>query len=98
VSGVRAPADDPGWRIGPDIAVVERDGVAYLAVLPDGPILVLDPVATVVWDVARAAPAERLAAGVAEAFGMPVAAVAPHAERIVGELVSAGVLVPEELP
>jgi len=46
--------DEPRVRreLAPDTGMVLRDGLTYLASLPDGPILVLDSVASLVLDCA----------------------------------------------
>jgi hypothetical protein len=75
-----------------DVGVLDLDGTVYAARLPDGPIVVLDGVAALIWDEActgdRATITERVAAATD---------VAPHLIRadvdaFVADLVALGLL------
>lgn len=84
--------DTPGWRLAASVAVVERDGFAYAAPLPDGPILVLEPVAATVWTLAQQVPAAALVEQVAATFEVAAELVAPDVARVIEQLVRSRVL------
>lgn len=84
----------PGWRLAPDIAVVEGDGVDYAAVLPDGPILVLTGVTQSVWRAARTVPASELVATIADAYGQDEQTVQRPVLACLAQLVDAHALIP----
>lgn len=72
---------------------VERDGVVYPAPLPDGPPLVLQGPAVVVWHaVVAGGTLEEVVARVASASGQSPEAVADGVGAFVDGLVAAGVL------
>lgn len=45
-------------QIPPDVGTVDVGDTAYAARLPDGPIVVLDGVAAVIWDLLRSEPCD----------------------------------------
>ncbi|HOA59085.1 MAG TPA: hypothetical protein PKI09_13950, partial [Dermatophilaceae bacterium] len=57
------------WELAHDTGIVERNGLTYLAALPDGPIVVLDAVASVVLQVALDVSADDVTSEVAAAYG-----------------------------
>ncbi|MBK7271866.1 MAG: hypothetical protein IPI13_01400 [Actinomycetales bacterium] len=63
------------WELAHDTGIVERNGLTYLAALPDGPIVVLDAVASVVLQVALDVSADDVTSEVAAAYGKAPAEV-----------------------
>ena len=52
------PTPPDRWVLAPDTGFVERGGLTYLAALPDGPIVVLDAVASVILQIALDLPSD----------------------------------------
>lgn len=59
------------WALVEPAGIVERDGLTYVASLPDGPIVVLDAVATSILAIALDESADEVIEAVAAAYGMP---------------------------
>ncbi|TYL53643.1 PqqD family protein [Agromyces mariniharenae] len=82
-----------GLRPAPGVAHVDDGEIVYAAVLPAGPIVVLDGGAAAIWvaacDGSRASIAER----VAEATGASISDVRDDVEAFVEELLARGLLV-----
>jgi hypothetical protein len=95
MAGARAAeaAGMSGLRASPAVAVVEEGDTVYAARLPDGPILVLDGVAALVWDAARRNRRREVAHEVAEATGADLAAIRPVIDAFIDDLVDRGLLV-----
>lgn len=85
-----------GYRPAPSVAVVEDDDVIYTAVLPDGPIVVLDGVAAAIWVEAREGSTESLVDRVAAMTDASAADIRDDVEAFVADLVRRGLLVPAE--
>ena len=69
--------------------------VVYAAPLPDGPILVLEGVAALIWLEATAEPRGSVADVVATATGQDAASIRSYVEGFIDEMISRGLLVPE---
>lgn len=82
-----------GFHASPGVAIIEESGSIYAALLPDGPILVLDGVAALVWDAARRSERAAVADEVAEATGADVDAIRPVIDAFIDDLVDRGLLV-----
>lgn len=85
-----------GYRRAPGVAVVEEDDVVYAALLPDGPIVVLDGVAGVIWSEAREGPSSTIADRVAALTDASVDDIRGDVESFVDELVRRGLLTVRE--
>jgi hypothetical protein len=85
-----------GFRPAPRVSVVEEDDVVYLALLPDGPIVVLDGVAGVIWSEAREGPSSTIADRVAAVTDASAADIRADVESFVDELVRRGLLAMRE--
>ena len=85
-----APMSD---RTDADPVVVWQSGDAvYIAVLPRGPITVLEGSAATIWLAAHAGPIEGAAERVAGATGMNVDEIRASVDEFVGRLISQGLL------
>jgi hypothetical protein len=69
--------------------------IVYAAPLPDGPIMVLEGVAALIWREATAEPRGTVADVVAAATGQDAASIRPYVDGFIDEMVSRGLLVPE---
>jgi hypothetical protein len=80
----------------PGVAVVVDDArerpVTYLGRLPDGPIVVLEDTAAVIWVQAVAGEGPDVAAGVAASTGADVAEIRDSVEEFLAHLVAEGLL------
>jgi hypothetical protein len=85
-----------GYRRAPGVAAVEEDGVVYAAVLPDGPIVVLDGVAGVIWSEACNGQGSTIADRVAAVTDASAADIRADVESFVDELVRRGLLAVQE--
>lgn len=85
-----------GYRRAPGVAVVEDDDVVYAAILPDGPIVVLEGVAGVIWSEAREGPSSTIADRVAALTDASVDDIRGDVESFVDELVRRGLLTVRE--
>ena len=74
------------------VAVWERDDAVYIAVLPRGPITVLQGVAAAIWLAAQAEPMAAAADRVAGATGVEVEEIRASVDEFVGELIARGLL------
>lgn len=82
----------PGWSLAQDTGIVERPDSTYLAVLPDGPIVVLDEVSSVILRVALAEAANDVAAKVAAAYGVSLEKVASDVSDFLAGLERGGLI------
>ncbi len=80
------------WELAPDTGVIERNGLTYLAALPDGPIVVLDPVASTILQVALDVSADDVTAEVAAAYGKAPAEIDAAVSECLSGLERAGLL------
>lgn len=85
-----------GYRCAPDVAVVEEGDAVYAAVLPDGPIVVLDGVAGVIWTEACDGPSSTIADRVAAVTDSAADDIRDEVESFVEELVRRGLLTVRE--
>ena len=83
-------------RRAPGVGAMERDGTVYAAQLPDGPIVVLDGVAGVIWSAACAGGRATTAERVAERTDALPDDIRDDVDAFVAHLVSRGLLVPGE--
>lgn len=74
------------------VGVVALGDAIYVATLPDGPILVLDAVAALVWREALAGPEADAAARVTAQTDASLAEVAPAVATLIDDLVARGLL------
>lgn len=72
------------------------DGPIFLALLPDGPILVLEGVAALIYEEATAAPADEWMRRIVLATGHGWSAIKGDVLHFVDDLVERGFLVPAE--
>jgi hypothetical protein len=80
------------YRPAPGAAVVEEDDVLYAAILPDGPIVVLDGVAGVIWAEACDGDPTRIVDRVAAVTDSHPDDIRAEVESFVDELVRRGLL------
>lgn len=80
------------WELTPDTAFVERDGLTYLAALPDGPIVVLDQVAGLILSIALEVPVGEITAAVAAAYAKEPGEVEAAVGDCLSGLAAAGLL------
>ncbi|WP_448006676.1 PqqD family protein [Agromyces bauzanensis] len=85
-----------GYRPAPGVAVVDDDDVVYVANLPEGPIVVLDGVAGVIWSEACDGPRSTIAERVAAVTDAAVEDIRGDVESFVDQLVQRGLLVARE--
>lgn len=83
------------WVVADDVGYEVRGDVVYVARLPDGPLLVLDGPAALIWVEARSDAPGTLAQRVADASGASVADIEGDIEAFTADLVAAGLLRPE---
>jgi hypothetical protein len=74
------------------VGIVEYDGTVYAAPLPDGPIVVLDGIAALIWDEARGGDRESITDRVAGATDAAPDAIRADVEAFVADLVARGLL------
>lgn len=74
------------------VGTVESDGTVYAATLPDGPIVVLDGVAALIWVEALSGERATLADRVAAATDVAADAIRADVEAFVADLVARGLL------
>ncbi|GAA1799192.1 PqqD family peptide modification chaperone [Agromyces neolithicus] len=82
-----------GLRRAPGIGIQEQNGAVYVAPLPDGPIVVLDGVAGVIWHAACAGDRATIAERVAEATDAAADEIRDDVDAFVADLVARGLLV-----
>lgn len=88
-----AAARMSGPSKGDAVATIERDGVVYVAVLPRGPIAVLDGTAAAIWRVISTGPLESTADRVARTMGWDAVEIRESVDTFVGGLVAQGLIV-----
>jgi hypothetical protein len=81
-----------GYRRAPGVGIVEEDAVVYAAILPGGPIAVLDGVAAVIWTEACNGQGSTIADRVAAVTGSAADDIRDEVETFVDELVRRGLL------
>lgn len=74
------------------VGVVEYNGIVYAAPLPDGPIMVLDGIAGLIWIEACGGDRESIADRVAEATDATPDAIRADVDAFVAELMARGLL------
>lgn len=74
------------------VGIVAYDGTVYAARLPDGPIVVLDGIAGLIWSEACGGDRESIADRVAEATDAATDAIRADVEAFVADLVARGLL------
>lgn len=74
------------------VGILEDDGIVYAARLPDGPIVVLDGIAGLIWNEACGGERESIADRVAEATDAAPDAIRADVEAFVAGLVARGLL------
>lgn len=79
-------------RVADGVGVEELEGVVYAAPLPDGPIVVLDGVAALIWTEGCRLPRAEVAAAVAEHTGQQTSTVRAHVEDFLDTMVARGLL------
>ena len=82
----------PGGDVG--VTLVHDDLTVYLARLPDGPVMVLEGVAALIWVEATTAPAVGWCRRVAEAVGEPQERIVGDVEAFVTDLRERGLIEP----
>jgi hypothetical protein len=82
-----------GFHTPPGVAIIEESDRIYAALLPDGPILVLDGIAALIWDAARRSGRTAVPQEVAQATGADVDAIRPVIDAFIDDLVDRGLLV-----
>ncbi|GAA2032739.1 hypothetical protein GCM10009819_15990 [Agromyces tropicus] len=83
-----------GYRPTDATGVVEHEDVLYAATLPDGPILVLDGIAGLIWEVACEPSDDSVVDRVAELTGAEPGDIRAEVERFLDDLVRRGLLRP----
>lgn len=85
-----------GYVRPPDVAVVVTEAAGrpftYLAQLPNGPIVVLEDTAAVIWEQAVACKGPDVASGVAAATGADAGEIREDVDRFLADLVRWGLL------
>lgn len=79
-------------RPAPGVGTVESDDTVYAAPLPDGPIVVLDGVAALIWFEAVAGERGTIAERVAATTDVAPDAIRAEVEAFVADLVARGLL------
>jgi hypothetical protein len=87
-----AAARMSGPSKGDAVATFERDGVVYVALLPRGPIAVLDGTAAVIWRASSTGPLESTADRVAHTMGWDAGEIRESVDSFVGGLVAQGLI------
>lgn len=81
-----------GYRRAPGVGTVDHGDIVYAAHLPDGPIVVLDGVAALIWTEACAGDRESIADRVADATDAAPDAIRADVEAFVADLLTRGLL------
>jgi len=84
------------YRPSPATAQLLQDDVRYAAVLPSGPIVVLEGIAELIWTEACDGAAMTIVDRVASLTGAPPEDIRNDVERFVAELVALGLLEPTD--
>ncbi|GAA1762312.1 PqqD family protein [Agromyces humatus] len=74
------------------VGTLESDGTVYVAPLPDGPIVVLEGIAVLIWGEACGGDRDTIADRVAEATDAPPDEIRAHVDAFVADLVARGLL------
>ena len=74
------------------VAIWESDDAVYIAVLPRGPITVLEGPAATIWLAAHAGPIEGAADRVAGATGLEVEEIRASVDEFIGRLIAQGLI------
>ena len=82
-------------RANDGVGVEVLGDTVYAAPLPDGPIMVLEGIAAVIWREATAQPRGSVAAVVAATTGEDAAFIRAYVDGFIDEMVLRGLLVPE---
>lgn len=80
-------------RVADGVGVESLVGVVYAAPLPDGPILVLEGIAALIWGEACGSPRAEVAAAVAAHTDQDAASIAPDIDRFLDEMIERGLLI-----
>ena len=80
------------YRPGDAVGIVEHEEVLYVATLPDGPIIVLDGIAGLIWDEACAGDRRTIVDRVAALTDAAPEAIRADVEAFVADLVARGLL------
>ena len=80
------------YRPSDAVGIVEHEDVLYVATLPDGPIIVLDGIAGLIWDEACTGDRETIVDRVAAATDAAPEAIRADVEAFVADLVARGLL------
>lgn len=80
------------WILAEDTGMVVRPTSTYLAMLPDGPLIILDEVASKILTHALATPAAEVTVAVAGAFGVDPTEVAQAVQSSLDRLAHLGLI------
>jgi hypothetical protein len=80
-------------RVAAGVGVESVAGAVYAAPLPDGPIMVLEGVAALIWSEAGGADRADVAAAVAETTGQDVSFIRAHVDEFIDQMIARGMLV-----
>lgn len=80
------------YRRSETVAVVEDGEQAYVAIVPEGPIVVLDGTARQIWELAQGSPPDRLPRLVAERFGVTEHEVTDGVVQVMEQLIGHGLV------
>jgi len=80
-------------RTAPGVGVEVDAEVVYVAPLPDGPIMVLEGIAALIWTVSDGVERAAVAGFVAQATGEEVSAVRSHVDAFIDEMLDRRMLV-----
>lgn len=83
------------FRARAGVAVVQDEVAIYVALLPDGPILVMEGIAALIWDGLRRSGRDGAVREVAETTGADVEAIRPVIDAFVDDLIERGLLIAE---
>ena len=79
-------------RVADGVGVEVVEEVVYAAPLPDGPIIVLEGIAALIWNEACEVRRETVAEAVAAKTGQDVASIRRHVDGFLDEMLSRGML------
>ena len=74
------------------VAIWESDDAVYIAVLPRGPITVLEGPAATIWQAVHAGPIEGAADRVARTTGLEVEEIRASVDEFIGRLIAQGLI------
>ena len=75
-----------------DVGVLEEEGIVYAALLPAGPIVVLDAIAALIWNEACSGERATITERVAEATDVAPDTIRADVDAFVADLVARGLL------